>query len=282
MSIIEGALRRAKKAEPAQERVREEASRTEAADTKAERRQQTSTIPSPLPTTFAVAHPDDRICENARVVLSEGADNANTKALDSYRIVRTRLRRALGSREAASIGVVSAGRNEGKSLTCVNLALAFARERRQNVYLLDLDLRNPSVCGMLGVVPNVEIGSFLSGGAPVESAFFTIGVAGVAIAGGTARHVNSSELLSGGALPQLFHYLHSIDPQALVLVDLPPLLPSADALIVAPHLTSTLLVVSEGVTRRDLLQRAGEMLTGINVAGVVMNRSHEAAENYYY
>lgn len=231
---------------------------------------------------YPVLQADAEACEKARVVLSESADHSLSKVLDSYRIVRTRLRRSLGARDAASIGIVSAGRNEGKSLTAVNLALAFAREGKQNVYLLDLDLRNPTVCGMLGVVPNVGIGDCLSGAAPAESAFFTIGVEGVAVAGGTARLVNSSELLSGTALPQLFQYVHSMDPKALVLVDLPPLLPSADALIVAPHLTTTLLVVSEGVTRRDQLQRAGEMLSGVNVAGVVMNRSREAGDNHYY
>jgi Mrp family chromosome partitioning ATPase len=281
MSIIEGALKRAKMAEAAGERDREDAPRAGPADGLGDRRQQPTAVPAPLPM-FSVVQADARICEQARVVLSEGADHSQSKVLDSYRIVRTRLRRALGTRDAASIGIVSAGRNEGKSLTSVNLALAFARERKQNVYLLDLDLRNPTVCGMLGVVPNVEIGSYLSGAAPAEAAFFTFGVEGVAVAGGTARHVNSSELLSGSALPQLFQYLHSVDPRALVLVDLPPLLPSADALIVAPHLTTTLLVVSEGVTRRDQLQRAGEMLSGVNVVGVVMNRSHEATDNHYY
>jgi Mrp family chromosome partitioning ATPase len=282
MSIIEGALKRAKK-EGGAEREREDAPRAGASDGLGgdHRRQQSVITPAPLPM-FSVMQADARICEQARVVLSEGADHSQSKVLDSYRIVRTRLRRALGTRDAASIGIVSAGRNEGKSLTSVNLALAFARERKQNVYLLDLDLRNPTVCGMLGVVPNVEIGSYLAGAAPPDATFFTFGFEGVAVAGGTARHVNSSELLSGSALPQLFQYLHSVDPRALVLVDLPPLLPSADALIVAPHLTSTLLVVSEGVTRRDQLQRAGEMLSGVNVAGIVMNRSREASDNYYY
>jgi Mrp family chromosome partitioning ATPase len=281
MSIIEGALKRAK-LEGGGERDREDAPpRATPADGHSDRRQQAAVSPPPLPT-FSFIQADVRVCDKARVVLSEGVDNSHSKVLDSYRIVRTRLRRALGSRDAASIGIVSAGRNEGKSLTCVNLALAFARERKQNVYLLDLDLRNPTVCGMLGIVPNVEIGGYLAGESPPEAAFFTFGVDGVAVAGGTARHVNSSELLSGTALPQLFQYLHSVDPRALVLVDLPPLLPSADALIVAPHLTSTLLVVSEGVTRRDQLQRAGEMLHGVNVAGVVMNRSREASDNYYY
>jgi non-specific protein-tyrosine kinase len=282
MSIIEGALKRAKKAETSVERGREGALNSTPTGGLSERRQDPSPAPVAL-SMYPVLHVDEAGCERAKVVLSETpADHAYTKALDSYRMVRTRLRRALGKRDAASIGVVSAGRSEGKSLTSVNLALAFARERKQNVYLLDMDLRNPTVCGMLGVVPPVEIGSYLAGEAAAEAMFFTFGVEGIAVAGGTARHVNSSELLSGGTLPQLFQYMHSIDPQALVLVDLPPLLLSADALIVAPHLTTTLLVVSESVTRRDHLQRAAEMLSGVNVAGVVLNRSHEAAEAYHY
>jgi protein-tyrosine kinase len=281
MSIIEGALKRAKKAGIVGEREPDDARRPGPVDGLGERRQQQAMAPVPM-TKFSVVQADAGVCEKARVVLTESADRSYSTVLDSFRIVRTHLRRALGTRDAASVGIISAGRNEGKSLTSVNLALAFAREKKQNVYLLDLDLRNPSVCGMLGVVPNVEVGSYLSGAAPPESVLFTIGVEGVAIAGGTTRHVNSSELLSSSALPQLFQYVHTVDPQALVLVDLPPILPSADALIVAPHLTTTVLVVSEGVTRRDQLQRAAEMLSGVNVAGVVMNRSREAADTYYY
>lgn len=279
MSIIQSALKRAKAGVPGAERDRADGSRTSPVDGAPGRRQLPAADPVPL-ANFSFVQPDNHTCEQAKVVLSESADHA--KVFDSYRIVRTRLRRTLGSRETTSIGVISAGRNEGKSLTAVNLALAFARERTQNVYLLDLDLRNPTVCGMLGVAPTVEIGTCLAGAAAPEAAFFTIGIDGLAIAGGTIRHSNSSELLSGSGLPRIFEYLHSIDQQALVLVDLPPLLPSADALIVAPHLTSTLLIVSEGVTRRNQLQRATEMLAGVNVAGVVLNRSHEASGQYYY
>ena len=42
-----------------------------------------------------------------------------------------------------------------------------------------------------------------------------------------------------------------------------------------------LLVVGEGVTRRDHLSRAAELLSGMTVAGVVLNRSREAVEDYY-
>jgi capsular exopolysaccharide synthesis family protein len=181
----------------------------------------------------------------------------------------------------ASIGILSVVAGEGKSLTSVNLALALARENKQNVFLLDLDLRNPTVCSKLGVAPHAEIGSFLSNAASPEEVFFTIGVDNLALAGGVTSHENSSELLGSGALTKLLESIKNLDPRALVLVDLPPLLVSADALVVAPHLTTTLLVVSEGMTRREHLQRASEVLAGVNVAGVVLNRSGEASKDYY-
>ena len=63
--------------------------------------------------------------------------------------------------------------------------------------------------------------------------------------------------------------------------DLPPVLVSADALVVAPKLSGVLLVVAEGMTRRDQLDRAIEVLSGAKVAGIVLNRSRESVEDYY-
>jgi hypothetical protein len=42
-----------------------------------------------------------------------------------------------------------------------------------------------------------------------------------------------------------------------------------------------LLVVSEGITRREHLSRASDLLSGMTVAGVVLNRTREAVEDYY-
>ena len=201
--------------------------------------------------------------------------------MDSYRILRTRLRNRLGTEPSASIGVVSAGPNEGKSLTAVNLALAFANEKRRNVFLLDLDLRNPSICRYLGVRPTVELGTCLAQTARPEEAFFRIGVDNLVLAGSLHSHDNSSELLGGAALPGLLECIRTADSHALIIVDLPPLLQSADGMVVAPHLTTMLLVIGEGVTRRENLGRAAELLHGVQVAGVVLNRSREAIEDYY-
>jgi Mrp family chromosome partitioning ATPase len=246
------------------------------------RRSRMEVAPAPV---AQLAYPklpfDSAACDRNRVLIAIGPGSEHARAADSYRILRTRLRTRLGSDPSVSLGVVSAGPDEGKSLTAVNLALAVANEKRRNVFLLDLDLRNPSICKYLGITPTVELGRYLAQAAKADDVFFTIGLDNLIVAGGAFSHDNSSELLGGSALPELMAHIRSADPNALIIVDLPPLLQSADAMVVAPHLTSTVLVIGEGVTRRDNLDRAAEILQGMPVAGVVLNRSREAIEDYY-
>jgi protein-tyrosine kinase len=225
---------------------------------------------------------DERVYERNRVLMLRDQGHAYSSVLDSYRILRTRIwHRAVGSEQWSSLAIVSPSPGDGKTLTSINLALAFAREKKQNVFLLDLDLRNPSMCRYLGVAPKVGIGSVLTGDAKPEEAFFGIGVENLVLAGGLTSYENSSEMLGGERLPSLLAYIKEIDPRALILVDLPPLLISADSLVVVPKLSAVLLVVAEGATRRDNLKRAIDVLSGSTFAGIVLNRSREAVEDYY-
>jgi len=225
---------------------------------------------------------DPAVCEKNRVLLPQAGMHAHSAVLDAYRMLRTRLSHRAGVERLSTLGVVSAGPGEGKTLTAVNLSLAFARDKRTNVFLLDLDLRNSCVCKYLGVTPKVDIGKVLSGEAKPQDVFFGIGVDNLVVAGGTSSHSNSSELLGGAGLTDLLNYIHGIDPKALILVDLPPVLVNADALVAAPKLSAMLLVVAEGFTRRDQLDRAVEVLSGAKVAGIVLNRSRELVEGYGY
>lgn len=223
---------------------------------------------------------DAGICERNRVLLQRNADHRYSGILDSYRILRTRLL-ARGAGGFRSVGIISAGPGEGKSVTALNLALSLAREKKQNVVLLDLDLRHPSICRNLGVTPPVEIGSVLTGEARPEQAFFGIGVERLVVAGGMSSYENSSELLGSTDLVRLLSYINGMDPDAFIVVDLPPLLVTADALVVLPMLSAALMVVAEGYTNREQLDRAMEVLGETKLAGIVLNRSREAVEDYY-
>lgn len=225
--------------------------------------------------------PDLLQCAKSRVLLNAERTGATGAAYDAYRIIRTQLRRKALASGWQRFAVTSAGAGEGKSTTAINLALALAREKRGNVFLLDLDLRSPRIVDYLGLQPPAEIGQFLTDGGSAADLFFSIGVEHLAVAAGTQRFENSSELLSGSRLEELLDFISTQDPNAWIIADLPPLLATADTLVLAPKVSATIVVVSEGKTRRDELQRTSEMLAGSEIAGIVLNRSKQAGNSYY-
>jgi Mrp family chromosome partitioning ATPase len=71
------------------------------------------------------------------------------------------------------------------------------------------------------------------------------------------------------------------DPARLMIVDLPPVLLSDDAITIAPRLDAVILVVTEGRTRREDVSRVLELLGDTRVIGTVLNRSTESEQRAY-
>jgi Mrp family chromosome partitioning ATPase len=71
-------------------------------------------------------------------------------------------------------------------------------------------------------------------------------------------------------------------PRHVVIFDMPPLLLADDVLTFAPQVDGVLLVVAEGLTRRATVEKAKELLTDMNLLGVVLNQSSERDTSVYY
>jgi capsular exopolysaccharide synthesis family protein len=202
----------------------------------------------------------------------------------AYRIIRTRLLQRMQASNWSVLGITSPEAGEGKSVTAINLALNLARDGTNSVFLIDLDMRSPSVCRYLGVDPAHDLVGYFSGASEPQDVFFNIGVDNLAIAGNMASSSLASELLAGDRLEELLDYVRSVASNPLILIDLPPLLVTDEALLVAPRVDATLMVVSEGTTRRDSLLRAKAMLGDFPFGGVILNKSTESLgrSGYYY
>ena len=61
------------------------------------------------------------------------------------------------------------------------------------------------------------------------------------------------------------------------MFDLPPVLDGPDMLAFSPHVDAVLLVIEEGVTTQEELERAHEILAEAHVLGIVPSKSREAA-----
>lgn len=226
---------------------------------------------------------DGRITQANRVLVPGTPIEQSSGVAAAYRMIRTRLLQRMRSNNWSTLAITSPGAGEGKSITALNVALNIARERTCDVFLIDLDMRNPSICRYLGIQPRVELIDYFGGQGAPSDVFFSIGPGNLAIAGSTAATEAASELLANGRLEELISYVAGISHNPLVLIDLPPVLVTDEALLIAPRVDATLLVVAEGRTRRDSLIRAKSVLNDFNVVGVVLNRSSDnlGIDSYY-
>lgn len=225
---------------------------------------------------------DYAACNRNHVLFDQTQLASAGRAAASYRLLRGRLLQRLKGSESPCIGITSAGPGDGKSLTSLNLAIHVARDRQHPVFLLDLDMRSPRIFASVGVRPPHGLAEFLAGSARPEDVLYDTSVDHLTIAGVSDPIQGASELLASTRLDELLAFVRQRAPGAVIVCDLPPVLSTDEALLVAPRTDSLVLVVSEGVTRRDALARAIDMLGDFQLAGIILNRSSEDPGKDYY
>ncbi len=222
--------------------------------------------------------PDARRMER-HCILPMVSDKA---ALRAFKILRTRVLRRLEYNKWHSLAVSGVSVGEGKTLTAINLAMALAQDVNTWVYLIDLDLQRPQVSSYLGLDVERGLSEYLTGEASFDNIIYDIGMERLAVIPTTRPFQQSSEYLTSPRMNELLHSLERETPRRILVFDMPPLLASDDVLAFAPQIDAMLLVVSEGVTGRNLLRGAQEILSEMNLLGVVLNRSRERNDSAYY
>jgi Mrp family chromosome partitioning ATPase len=199
----------------------------------------------------------------------------------SYKVLRTRLLQLMRTNHWSTLAVTSTAPGEGKTVTAINLALSFARDVNTTTVLADFDLRKPSVAKYLGILPDHGVVDVLNGTVSLEQALVSPGLPRLGLLLNSAPTEGSSERLASPSVSKIVRRLRA-GPQRIVVFDMPPLLAGDDVLAFAPHVDALLVVVAEGVTTRETLLAAKELVKGFNVVGTVLNRSVESATNHYY
>ena len=197
-------------------------------------------------------------------------------ALTSYKMLRTRVLQKMKSNDWRVLAVTSPRDGAGKSLTAINLAIAMASQGAHDVYLLDLDLRNPEVAKQLGIPGfELDLGEYLAGRTPLSRICCEVGIERLLVLPSSQHQQNSSELLTSEPMQGLLQTILSTVSDPIVIIDVPAILTADDALAISPWVDGFLMVVSESETTRQDVTRALEMLRETNVLGVVLNKSSE-------
>jgi capsular exopolysaccharide synthesis family protein len=220
-------------------------------------------------------------CARNHVLLLDGQLREFAAADAAYRLLRSRLQNRLKKSNWFSLAVASPSSGDGKTVTALNLAISIAREKQKPVYLLDLDMRNPSVCQFLGIQDIRPLPDYFQGHARPEEVLFETSFPNLIVAGALGPTDSASEMLAGPRFSDLLAHIRLRSPDAFVLVDAPPVTLTDEALLIGPRVDGFLVVVSEGKTERKDLSQTLATLGEFTVAGVVINRSSDGQTTGY-
>ncbi|MFN2506390.1 MAG: polysaccharide biosynthesis tyrosine autokinase [Acidimicrobiales bacterium] len=202
---------------------------------------------------------------------------------EAYRSLRTSVQFLSLQRPIRSVLITSANAKEGKTTTLSNLGVALARSGLK-VVIVCCDLRRPRVHDFFGLSNAVGFTSVLLGSTDLASAIQKVpDVDRLHLLASGPLPPNPSELLATRRTWELFASMQ--DQGFTVLIDAPPLLPVTDALVLARHVDTALLVAVAGATSRKELGRAIEMLRQVDapLAGAVLNGvTSEGSYGYDY
>lgn len=205
----------------------------------------------------------------------------NNEAATAYKILRTQVEQRLAAQGWNALAVTSPSAGEGKTLTAINLSIALAREIHRTVLLVDLDLRNPSIHLRFEQAATRGLVDYLTKDTPLSEILVNPGIDRLVLLPAGRTVANSSELLSSPKMRRLVDELKSRYPSRIIVFDLPPLLSADDALAFSPYADTTLLVIEDGMTTKDEVVRAVEMLQGVHLLGTVLNKATETQPTYY-
>jgi Mrp family chromosome partitioning ATPase len=197
---------------------------------------------------------------------------------EHFRVLATKLQMKLDSGRPACIGVVSAAAGEGKTTVSVGLAHAFTRTVATRVALLDCDLRRPAVARYLGLERAEGIGEWLDNRAEGIQ-LHRHARAGFVVA--TAGDLVSRRFDLLGTPPMLEALEAARRAYDFTLLDLPPLMPVADAVTLQDHLDGLVLVVRSRRCPTETIQAAVSRLRKGKLLGLVLNDQRDIIPGYY-
>ena len=205
---------------------------------------------------------------------------------EEYRIIKRPLLKVIAEGEAAQqrniVAVTSALPGEGKTFTSVNLALSLALERGRQVVLVDGDVAKLNLTRLFGL--DGQPGLLDLGGADaslaLEDALVRADLPSLYILPAGTPHSEATEILRSERTAALLARL-AADPRRIVLVDLPPLLVTSEAGVLASLAGQVLLVVKASDTPQDVVVRATEAVTEDKPISLVLNQVLSSPERHY-
>src|SRR5262245_52204033 len=196
---------------------------------------------------------------------------------EQYQSLSLELQRLRIESDIRMVALTSPTGGDGKTLTSINLAATLARGSEARVLLVEADLRRPAVSAQLAIAnagrgladivldPAAEL---LDAVRHLENSGFSVlpahsyaGIGGSRTKTSTPADIH--EILKSPRFRSLLR--EARERYDFVIVDTPPLMPVADARLIAQSLDGLFLVVAAHKTPRKLLEEALNVLDSKSV-----------------
>lgn len=160
---------------------------------------------------------------------------------EQVRSLRNRLVAMNPDGEPKTLVITSAVRGEGKSVSALNLAMAFAELEWNEVVIVDADLRRPCCESYLNLNQGPGFCDVLLGDATIEETLRPAGYRQLQLLGAGSVVANPSEVLGVSRIDAMLQRLK--ERFQYIVIDTPPVLPSTDAGVLSARADGTLMVV---------------------------------------
>jgi protein-tyrosine kinase len=189
-------------------------------------------------------------------------------AAEQFRKLRTYL---LKLRPLNTIMVTSAIQGEGKTFVSTNLSVGIAFDLHLHALLVETDMRNPSLGREFEFRNGKGLSDYLTGSESIPSLITPTKIDKLNVIQGGRIPENPAELVGSKKMEAMIEEIKTRYDDRFIIFDTTPILATAEPEILSKWVDGIILVVKAGVTPRETVQQAINILGKEKLLGIILN-----------
>jgi protein-tyrosine kinase len=216
-------------------------------------------------------------------------DGESRRAADQYRTIkRSIIKAAFGSSDSGAhhsqlVAISSALPGDGKTQTCINVALSLALEKDHQVVLIDADIAKPHVSRLLGIEGEPGLIDVLTTkDMSVRSAILATDRPNLWVLPAGRHSDVAMELLASHRMRDVVEEVVRLFPHAIILFDTSPILLTMEARVLTSMVGQVVLVVKANGTPQQAVLDAVHAIGNPSRIRLVLNQVSASGIYAYY
>lgn len=203
-------------------------------------------------------------------LLVTGLDPQSVEA-EQFRILKNNILFPAKGDPPKSIMITSTAPGAGKSFVAANLAISIAQNIDEHVFLMDCDLRSPSIHSLFGFDEVEGLSEYLSEAKPLSSLLVKTFLDKLTLLPAGKIPFNPSELLSSEQMRRLIQEVKLRYSDRYIIIDTPPPYLTSETNAISRQVDGIVIVIHQGKTRKKDVLDLVDIYGKEKILGVVYN-----------